>query len=94
MQGSVSSGDSDFDRTVEELRIEAFRVYEAIRAIQRGGTECDSGLALSVAGSLAADLSEHAMLASGEIRSLRAESLRVSSGRHVGRIKVARAAGP
>ena len=62
---SHASTDTPFDQFVEELRLKAFRVYEAVRAVQR---ERDAGdrerlRQLAISGSLAVDLAEQIMFA-------------------------------
>ncbi len=93
---SATSRDSGFEHTLEELRLEAFRVYEAIRTVQRqrDAIQPERRRALANAASLAAGLSERALLASRRIELRRDTVFAAASGRHVARIKVPRQTAP
>ncbi len=62
---SVHPADAPFEQFVEELRIKAFRVYEAVRAVQRerGADDGERLRKLAISGSLAVDLAEQIMFA-------------------------------
>jgi hypothetical protein len=63
---SVTESEPASEQLIEDLRIQAFRVYESIRAAQRecGADSRERLRKLSIAGSLAAGLAEQVMLVS------------------------------